>query len=112
MKKYIPHLCYFGVIFAIIIIGVATNSREIARFAGTLTGLSIDPIIIIGGLLIGFLIKGQQKIIAAALVLGIVASVIITVINSSSFSLFILILRCLATLAWAYIANIIVLAKS
>jgi hypothetical protein len=112
MKKYLPHLSFFGVILAIIIIGMATNSREVAKLAGALVGLSIDPIVIVGGLLIGFFLKGQLKIIGAAIIFGVIASIVITNINSSSFSPIILVVRCVAVIAWSYVANIIVLART
>jgi len=114
MIRFVPHITFFSLIFAVILIGVATNSGTVGQMTGFLITFSIDPLIIIGGLLIGFISKGQIKLILFSVVFGVVASIIIIKLNSSlgaTITPLKVVLRCIATLAWAYVANFFILIK-
>ncbi len=112
--KYAPHISFFVFIFLIVAIGVLTNSSSIGMLIGFVAAGVIQPEIILSGLLIGFLATGQKKLIAIAIVVAIVLSLIIVNINSSlGATLFPMeiILRCISILTWVYLANAVVLFR-
>ncbi len=112
--KYAPHISFFVFIFLIVAIGVLTNSSSIGMLIGFVAAGVIQPEIILSGLLIGFLATGQKKLIAIAIVVAIVLSLIIVNINSSlGATLFTMeiILRCISILTWVYLANAVVLFR-
>lgn len=115
MNKFTPHITFFGTLFFVITIGMLANSLVVARLSGYLVAFSIDPLIIIGGLVIGSLVKNQIKLIIIAITFGVAASLIITKMNASlgsTLAPITIILRCVSTLAWAYVANIFVVART
>ena len=115
MNKFTPHIIFFGTLTFVITVGMLANSLVVARLAGYLVAFSIDPLIIIGGLVIGSLVKKQIKLIIIAVTFGVVASFIITKMNASlgsTLAPITIILRCVSTLAWAYLANMFVISRT
>ena len=111
MYKYMPHMGYFGLIGVVFVAGFASQNLQIARLMGAFVALSLDPLLITGGLTLGFCVKSQAKLLLAAITYGVIASIIIAQLNSSSASLLMIVLRCISVLGWAYISSAIILIR-
>lgn len=113
--RFAPHLLFFGVLFLVILLGVQSNSGKIGSALGILTAFAIDPLLVIGGLLIGGMNRNQLKLLLFAAAFGVIASIIIANMNSSFGARLTgekVFFRIIAVLGWAYISNIFVLLKS
>ena len=115
MRRFTPHVLFFVILSITVILAFATNSGSLGIVLGILTAYAMDPVIVIGGLAIGALNRSQAKLILFTVAFGIVASIVIANLDSSlgaGLTPGKIFLRCVATLAWAYLANIFKLRRT
>lgn len=108
MKIFYPHIGLFFSLVAILVFGVLTNSALVGAFFGALAAASIDPLLAIGAILIGGLSGKQKLLLPIAIAFAILFSVYIVYINASlgaKLDVFSMLVRIVAVVAIAYIAN-------
>jgi len=107
MNRFLPPMIFYGTLFGFIFIGIIAGSNTIAKLAGGLLGISLDPIVLVGGLIIGWFVANQKNLIAISIAYGLIASIIVSNINNSFNYLTppIVMTFCIAVLFWAYITN-------
>jgi hypothetical protein len=113
-NKMRPHLTFFGILIAILFLGVITNNGQIGSFLGRLTGASLDPLIIIGGIIVGVTARNQFILFLGAILVEIIALVLVLNFKNSigaSYSIFSSVTMYIAILAWAYFSNFFVQLK-
>jgi len=112
VSKYTLHLSFFCSLLLIIFFGILSENLIIAKLAGALSALMLDPLIIVSGLSIGIFVRDRTLIFASIATVAVIATYIVIILNESAFSFLLFSLRCLAVSAWFLIANALFLYKA
>ena len=70
-------LLFIGLVVVVSILGVAANSAIVGRWLGGTAAAMTDPLVLIGALLVGFLVRPSWLIFIVALLWAIIVGIII-----------------------------------
>lgn len=108
--RFLPHLLIFGGLFALLVLGVATNDPASARFFGHASAAALDPLNLAIAAILGLSVRRNMVLMPCLIAVGFGLAVVVAQMNASlgaRLSPEIIMAKIAAALAVGYLANLI-----
>lgn len=110
MREYLSHIVFFSALVLVLAIGMIGNIGIVGQFFGAMLAMIMDPVLVIGALVIGTVFVREHWLVLSAVVFSIALSAYIAYINVGigvGVTPYMVFVRLVAILGVAFIVNLI-----